>query len=310
MQVSDNNGSTATQALSLTINSAVLQVTTTSLSSGTTNVPYNSQQLTASGGQPPYIWSLASGALPPGLSLSTNGVISGTPTTAGTSNFVVRVTDSVLATATQALSLVVYTFSTSVTFSVTPSAVSNFYTGVITLQVGGLISGETVLVEKFRDVNGNGVIDAGDTEVQQFQLTDGQASVFYDGTTAVTNFNVPGDLTPADGAITAQLHLALSGASQLTVAQYAFRLSSPTGRFAPITNLFNVTNSAYAQWFTGHVVCSGTNVPHALAYLFDPADRPEYDCNCRRPGRCQRRLPPQRPARNLSALGFQERLRG
>ena len=270
VEVADGNGLTAIQALSVTINGGVLQVTTTSLSSGTTNVAYNSQQLAARGGQPPYRWSLASGVLPPGLSLSTNGVMSGTPTSAGTSNFVVQVTDSVLATATRALSLAVYPFSTSVTFAVTPPAVSNFYTGIITLQVGGLISGETVLVEKFRDVNGNGMIDAVDTEVQQFQLTDGQASVFYDGTTAVTNFNVPGDLTPADGAITAQLNLALSGPSQTTVAQYAYRLSSLTGRFAPITNLFNVTNSAWAQSFTGKVVCSGTNVPHALVYLLAP----------------------------------------
>ncbi len=273
VQVNDNSTNTATQTLSLTIY-GILQVTTTSLPSGTTNVPYNNQQLAATGGQPSYIWSLASGMLPPGLSLSTNGVISGTPTTAGTSNFVVRVTDSASVTATQALSLVVYTLSTSVTFTVTPPAVSNFYNGIITLQVGGLASGETVLVEKFRDVNSNGVIDTGDAEVQQFQLTDGQASVFYDGTTAVTNFNVPGDLTPADGAITAQLHPALSGVSQLTVAQYAFRLSSPVGHFAPITNLFNVTNSAYAQSFTGNVVCSGTNVPHALAYLLTPPAGP------------------------------------
>ncbi|MGA2174885.1 MAG: choice-of-anchor tandem repeat GloVer-containing protein [Verrucomicrobiota bacterium] len=270
VQVIDGNGLRANQALSLTINGGELQVTTTSLSSGTTNVAYTSRQLTARGGQPPYRWSLASGMLPPGMSLSTNGVISGTPTVAGNSNFVVQVTDSVSATATKALSLVIYPFSTSVSFNVTPPAVSNFYTGIITLQVGGLVTGETVLVKKYRDNNGNGLIDAGDSEVQQFQLTDGQASVFYDGTTAVTNFNVAGDLTPADGAITAQLPLALSGSSQMTVAQYAFRLSSPTGRFAPITNLFNVTNSAFAQSFTGNVVCSGTNVPHALACLFIP----------------------------------------
>ena len=92
--------------------------------------------------------------------------------------------------------------------------------------------------------------------------------------TAVTNFNVPGDLTPADGAITAQLYPALSGVSQLTVAQYAFRLSSPAGHFAPLTNLFNVTNSAYAQSFTGNVVCNGTNVPHALVYLLTPPASP------------------------------------
>ncbi len=273
VQVHDNSTNTATQTLSLTIY-GLLQVTTTALSSGTTNVPYNSQQLAATGGLPPYNWSLASGKLPSGLNLSTNGLISGTPTNAGTFSFDVRVTDCLSETATQALSIVIYTFSTSVTFAVTPPAVSNFYNGIVTLQVGGLAVGETVLVEKFRDVNGNGIIDAGDTEVQQFQLTDGQASVFYDGTTAVTNFNVPGDLTPVDGAITAQLHPALSGASQLAVAQYAFRLSSPVGHFAPITNLFNVTNSAYAQSFTGNVVCSGTNVPHALAYLFSPPFTP------------------------------------
>ena len=273
VQVHDNSTNTATQTLSLTIY-GLLQVTTTALSSGTTNVLYNNQQLAATGGLPPYRWSLASGKLPPGLSLSTNGVISGTLTVAGTSNFVVRVTDSLSETATQTLFIVVYTFSTSVTFTVTPPAVSNFYNGIITLQVAGLAVGETVLVEKFRDNNSNGIIDAGDTEVQQFQLTDGQASVFYDGTTAVTNFNVPGDLTPVDGAITAQLHPALSGASQLAVAQYAFRLSSPVGHFAPITNLFNVTNSAYAQSFTGNVACSGTNVPYALAYLFSPPFTP------------------------------------
>ena len=55
------------------------------------------------------------------------------------------------------------------------------------------------------------------------------------------------------------------------MAQYAFRLSSPVGHFAPITNLFNVTNSAYAQSFTGNVVCSGTNVPYAVACLFNPS---------------------------------------
>ena len=65
---------------------------------------YN-QTLAASGGQTPYSWTNSSGALPPGLTLATNGVISGTPTTNGTFNFTVKVTDALSATATQALTL-------------------------------------------------------------------------------------------------------------------------------------------------------------------------------------------------------------
>ena len=49
----------------------------------------------AHGGVPGYTWSLRSGQLPPGLSLSASpGRITGTPTTRGTFSFLVRVTDS------------------------------------------------------------------------------------------------------------------------------------------------------------------------------------------------------------------------
>ncbi len=51
--------------------------------------------LAATGGITPYTWSISRGALPPGLTLSlTTGVISGTPTSAGTASFTVMVTDS------------------------------------------------------------------------------------------------------------------------------------------------------------------------------------------------------------------------
>jgi hypothetical protein len=69
-------------------------ILTSSLVSGTTGSTY-SQTLQASGGTTPYIWSIVSGALPSGLSLNgSTGAISGTPTTAGTSNFTVQVRDS------------------------------------------------------------------------------------------------------------------------------------------------------------------------------------------------------------------------
>ena len=50
--------------------------------------------LVASGGVHPYTWTIDSGQLPPGLSLNTDGVISGTPTQLGKFSFTARVTDS------------------------------------------------------------------------------------------------------------------------------------------------------------------------------------------------------------------------
>jgi Putative Ig domain/Squalene-hopene cyclase C-terminal domain len=72
-----------------------LYVKTSSLPTATVGHCY-SANLTASGGNPPYSWSLAPGAgtLPPGLTLSGSGEISGIPTTSGTSTFVVVVTDT------------------------------------------------------------------------------------------------------------------------------------------------------------------------------------------------------------------------
>lgn len=49
--------------------------------------------LQPSGGEPPYLWSLPAGALAPGLALSANGVINGTPSAAGQFSFTLRVTD-------------------------------------------------------------------------------------------------------------------------------------------------------------------------------------------------------------------------
>jgi hypothetical protein len=83
VQVSDSGTprQTGSQSLSVTISPATLRVTTASLPSGQVGTPY-SATLAASGGTPPYQWSVSSGALPPGLSLAAaTGVISGTPTT-------------------------------------------------------------------------------------------------------------------------------------------------------------------------------------------------------------------------------------
>jgi WD40 repeat protein len=109
------NGATTISALqggisgssNLTVQ-ASLAINTTSLPSATVGTVY-STTLAASGGASPYIWSIASGALPVGLSLSASGVISGTPTVVGTSSVIFQVSDSSnsLVSVTKALSIVV-----------------------------------------------------------------------------------------------------------------------------------------------------------------------------------------------------------
>ena len=70
-----------------------VSITTTSLPAGHTNNAY--RQTLAATGASSFTWSIASGSLPPGLSLaSTTGVISGTPTTTGTFTFTLRATNA------------------------------------------------------------------------------------------------------------------------------------------------------------------------------------------------------------------------
>ena len=63
-------------------------IMTASLPSGTVGTAY-ATNLQATGGKAPYTWMVKSGTLPPGLSLSTAGAVTGTPTTAGTANSLV-----------------------------------------------------------------------------------------------------------------------------------------------------------------------------------------------------------------------------
>ncbi len=121
VRVADSASATASKSLNITVSAvAALQITTTSLPGGTIGVAY-SATLAATGGIKPYTWSLASGLLPNGLSLSSTGGISGTPTAGATFSFTVRATDAAAATATQALSINIVAPALAVSTSSLPS---------------------------------------------------------------------------------------------------------------------------------------------------------------------------------------------
>lgn len=77
---------------------SALTISQLNLAQGVPGLAYK-QLLIVTGGKTPYTWTVSSGALPPGLSLSTDGVVSGTPTTTGAFNFTAKVVDSQTPTA-------------------------------------------------------------------------------------------------------------------------------------------------------------------------------------------------------------------
>ncbi len=97
----------AATLLQTAVASTALTITTWILPSGSVNAAY-SQSLAASGGTVPYSnWTVSTGALPAGLTLSSAGLLSGTPTKTGASSFKVTVADSAKGSATASLTLTI-----------------------------------------------------------------------------------------------------------------------------------------------------------------------------------------------------------
>ena len=91
IEATDSDNRTATEPYQVAVY-PLLVVTTQSLTSATLDSAF-SQTLQAMGGVPPYIWS-APGGLPPGVSLSSTGVLSGDPQISGAQSVLIDVQDS------------------------------------------------------------------------------------------------------------------------------------------------------------------------------------------------------------------------
>jgi internalin A len=86
-------GSVTSAVATLTVACPALTLSPATLANGTAGVAY-SQSLGASGGAAPYTFSVVSSNLPTGLTLSSGGVLSGTPTAPGSFSFSVRAVDT------------------------------------------------------------------------------------------------------------------------------------------------------------------------------------------------------------------------
>ena len=151
--------------------------------------------------------------------------------------------------------------SHAATLSISPASISNSYSGNLTLQISGLTNGATVLIERFLDLNTNGIIDATEPLVQSFKLTDGQVTSIG----GVRNGNIPGDNDlAANSQITSSLNFGNGAEFTRGSGTQIFRLSSPTGRFSPAQQSLTVTQASDPQQITGTVSSGGSPLAFAI----------------------------------------------
>ena len=119
LSVTDVNGSTASKYLSQTVLASAWTIST-AVTYGTKDLQYWFT-MTATGGAGDKTWTLQSGTLPPGLNLGPDGIISGTPVTAGAYAFTVKATDSLGVTVTKSYTLTIKN-SVSISTTLVPNA--------------------------------------------------------------------------------------------------------------------------------------------------------------------------------------------
>lgn len=194
VQVEDSETSPemATQPLNLAVSGGALTITSTPPPGGQVGGGY-SFDLTATGGVPPYTWAGdTSNPIPPGLTLSSNGTISGTPTTAGKYSVDLSVTDSANNTVTQ-----------NVSIAISPS--------------GASLPNGTYAFE-FSGTGPNGAVAINGAFLLQGQTVTGGYDENIASTGAQVSQNISGvTVTPGTGGLS-QLKFQLAGTSTVTFA--------------------------------------------------------------------------------------------
>ncbi|WP_343630983.1 choice-of-anchor J domain-containing protein [Fluviicola sp.] len=168
-------------------------VSPTSVAGGVAGTAY-SQSLSQTGALGTPNFAVTAGALPPGLTLSASGTISGTPTATGTFNFTVTVSDNSGCSGSQAYSLTTVCPANPITFSPAPALCSNSsaYTLVEGSPAGGSYSGTGVSGGTFSPASG--------TQTVTYDLTDAYGCAHSSNYTVTVN-NAPAVTQSAIAAV-------------------------------------------------------------------------------------------------------------
>uniref|UniRef100_UPI00307636EA beta strand repeat-containing protein n=1 Tax=Oryzifoliimicrobium ureilyticus TaxID=3113724 RepID=UPI00307636EA len=215
---------------------ATVTVAPASLPAATAGAAY-SQTMLASGGTAPYNFSVTSGSLPPGLVLSSAGVLSGTPTASGSFNFQISATDSGTPNSgsrSYTLTVAAPTLTLPAT-TLTSGTAGQAYSAAITPASGG--------IAPYAYTMSAGALPAG--------ISLNSASGTLSGTpTAVGNFSFT--LTATDST---------SGTPGQASRSYTLATVAPTLTITPSTLPAGIAGSAYSQTLSA----SGGTAPYSFA---------------------------------------------
>ncbi|WP_281660333.1 putative Ig domain-containing protein [Microvirgula aerodenitrificans] len=185
--------SPATVSITVSAPTLVLSPASGALAGGSTGSAY-STTISTSGGTAPYSYAITAGSLPIGLSLNTStGVISGTPSGSGSSNFTVTATDANSATGSNAYSIAISGLPPTAS-AVSATVAANSSANPITLSLGGGAATSVAIAS----AASNGTATASGTSIT-YTPTPG-----YSGTDSFTYTatNASGTSTPATVSIT------------------------------------------------------------------------------------------------------------
>jgi hypothetical protein len=253
-------------------------ITTSSLPSGTAFTPYQQTTLAATGGTPPYTWSLTSApdTFPGGLSLSSTGNITGMPTTPLAYDFTVQATDSANLSANASLSITI----NSGALIASPSALNFSTTSAQSFILEGG-SGVTNPPSENCSASGIATLTPPPQGFPPFNgtwnvspLGNGACNVtFTDGITlSTTAVNINVDIQPGTSTLTFQME-ENSDCNNVTIW---FRFFDETDNLIwpapPNAYYFPYSNQVYTQPLS---CTSGANVCYGASF-YTNTEQPEY----------------------------------
>lgn len=284
----DSNGCTGARTYSISISCPAITVTPATLPDGVTGSAYNTT-IGATGGTPAYSFEITDGALPSGLTLSTGGSLTGTPSSTGSSQFTVTATDSQGCTGSSEYTLNVV--APNITVSPTSASVSesgttdtfdvvldNAPSGNVVVDINSTDTGEATVS------HGQLTFTTGDWSVPQTVTVTGVDDVAVDGDQSVTitvtvNAGLTADsaydaLDPSDVSVTVQDDevFAVLSTSPSANAGAAPRTADVDATASDPVDPLTVTAASFRVHGSQTGRISGTHSSAGASFQLDPAD--------------------------------------